>query len=57
MVVFRKYFVRQVRRIKAYIFIGYVAGNQQLYKYFKEAGFLLIFKPVLNTRTKNQKKW
>ena len=38
--------------IKAYIFIGYVPENTNLYKSLQEAGFILIFKPVLKIREK-----
>lgn len=31
----------------AYIFIGYVSGNQDLYSSLQKAGYVLIFKPVL----------
>ncbi len=32
---------------KAYLFIGYVAGNESLYAYLQKAGYILIFKPTL----------
>jgi len=32
---------------KAYIFIGYVPWNQELYKSFQEIGYILVFKPIL----------
>jgi uncharacterized LabA/DUF88 family protein len=32
---------------KAYIFIGYVEGNQQMYKKLQEDGYIVIFKPTL----------
>ena len=53
---FRKYLTDKYRVTKAYMFIGYVAGNQQLYKYLQEAGFLLIFKPVLEYKDKKSKE-
>lgn len=31
----------------AYMFIGYIEGNGDLYKKLQEAGFICIFKPVL----------
>jgi len=34
---------------KAYLFIGYVAGNEALYTYLQQAGYILIFKPTLST--------
>ncbi|OGD83484.1 hypothetical protein A2572_00260 [Candidatus Collierbacteria bacterium RIFOXYD1_FULL_40_9] len=53
---FRKYLADKYGVTKAYMFIGYVAGNQQLYKYLQEAGFLLIFKPVLEYKDKKSKE-
>lgn len=32
---------------KAYLFMGYLDGNQQLYKKLQEDGFIVIFKPTL----------
>lgn len=32
---------------KAYLFIGQVAGNELLYAYLQESGYILIFKPTL----------
>ena len=32
---------------KAYMFLGYLAENQKLYKSLQEAGFILIFRPIL----------
>ena len=32
---------------RAYIFIGFVAGNQELYDKLQEAGFFLKFKPTI----------
>ena len=37
-----KYHVR-----KAYLFIGYIEGNNRLYATLQEAGFICIFKPTL----------
>ncbi len=31
----------------AYIFIGYVPGNQDLYSYLQKNGYLLVFKPTI----------
>ena len=41
-----KYFVE-----KAYIFIGHVAGNEALYAFLQECGYILIFKPTLYHRS------
>lgn len=32
---------------KPFIFIGYIPENQSLYTYLQEAGYIVIFKPVL----------
>ncbi len=34
--------------IKAYLFIGQVAGNESLYTFLQESGYVLIFKPTLH---------
>lgn len=44
---FRNYLRTKYKVSKAYIFIGYVPTNTSLYKRLQEAGFILIFKPVL----------
>lgn len=35
---------------KAYLFIGYLAGNESLYTYLQNAGYLIVFKPTLEYR-------
>lgn len=47
---FRKYLAEKYAVAKAYIFIGYVARNQLLYKSLQERGYVLIFKPTLETK-------
>ncbi|MFA7252715.1 MAG: NYN domain-containing protein [Candidatus Paceibacterota bacterium] len=37
-----KYFVS-----KAYLFIGYKLGNESLYSFLQEAGYICVFKPTL----------
>ncbi len=32
---------------KAFLFIGYVPGNESLYTYLQKAGYIVIFKPTL----------
>lgn len=44
---FRIYLKDKYKVEKAYIFIGYVPENQELYKFLQECGFILIFKPIL----------
>lgn len=35
---------------KAFIFIGYVSGNESLYTYLQKAGYIVIFKPTLEIK-------
>lgn len=44
---FRQYLRNKYNVIKAYLFIGQVAGNESLYAFLQECGFILIFKPTL----------
>jgi len=43
---FRKYLRDKYHIIKAFLFIGYVPQNQDLYKSLQDDGFILIFKPT-----------
>lgn len=44
---FRIYLKEKYGVEKAYLFIGYLPENQDLYKSLQESGYVLIFKPVL----------
>lgn len=44
---FRIYLRDKYNVSKAFLFIGYVAGNSQLYLRLQEAGYICIFKPTL----------
>lgn len=44
---FRVYLKEHYKVTTAYIFIGYIEGNNELYTRFQKAGFICIFKPVL----------
>ncbi|MCX6751200.1 MAG: NYN domain-containing protein [Candidatus Nomurabacteria bacterium] len=44
---FRVYLKDKYNVSKAFLFIGYVEGNNDLYKSLQEAGFICIFKPTL----------
>ena len=48
---FRQYLRNKYGVIKAYLFIGQVAGNESLYAFLQESGYILIFKPTLYHRT------
>ena len=41
---------------KAFLFIGYVVGNQTLYTYLQEAGYICIFKPTMEIKENNEIK-
>lgn len=44
---FRKYLKDKYSAHTAYLFIGYIASNQILYLKLQNAGYVLIFKPVV----------
>ncbi len=44
---FRIYLDRKYKVRKAFLFIGFIPTNQDLYTSLQNAGFILIFKPVL----------
>ena len=44
---FRIYLKDKYNISKAFLFIGYIEGNNDLYKSLQEAGFICIFKPTL----------
>lgn len=44
---FRKYLQDKYNINKAYLFIGYVAENQNMYTQLQKNGFILVFKPTL----------
>jgi len=44
---FRVYLKEKYAVTNAYLFIGYIEGNSELYKSLQEAGFICIFKPTL----------
>ena len=46
---FRVYLKDKYHVSKAYLFIGYVAGNQALNTYLQQAGYIGIFKPTLSS--------
>ena len=40
---------------KAFLFVGYVPGNEALYTFLQKAGFIVIFKPTLEYRKQGKK--
>jgi len=51
---FRKFLEDKYGVKKAFLFIGYVEGNQKLYTYLQESGYICVFKPTLAVK-KNKK--
>jgi uncharacterized LabA/DUF88 family protein len=44
---FRIYLLEKYAVEKAFLFLGYVDGNQDMYTRLQEEGFILVFKPTL----------
>ncbi len=44
---FRVYLKEKYNVSVAYLFLGYMPGNQDLYSFLQKAGYVLIFKPTL----------
>lgn len=44
---FRRHLLETFSVVKAFLFIGYIPGNQQLYTCLQKYGFILVFKPTL----------
>lgn len=51
---FRVYLKDKYHAEKAFLFIGYMVGNQSLYTSLQKAGYILIFKPVLEVKEKRK---
>ena len=47
---FRIYLKEKHKVKKAYLFIGYLPENQELYRSLQKFGYVLIFKPVMMTK-------
>lgn len=48
---FRKFLLDDYGVTQAYMFIGYMAENEQLYEYMHELGYLIVLKPTLDITT------
>lgn len=44
---FKKYLEEKYRVSKAFLFIGYIEGNNSLYISLQQAGFICVFRPTL----------
>jgi uncharacterized LabA/DUF88 family protein len=47
---FRQYLRNKYNVSKSYLFIGQVTGNELLYTFLQECGYILIFKPTLERK-------
>jgi len=47
---FRRYLKDKFRVEKAFLFIGYIKKNEKLYRFLKQSGYQLVFKPTNNKR-------
>jgi uncharacterized LabA/DUF88 family protein len=52
---FRRYLQDKYNVTKAFLFIGYVAQNQDLYINLQQYGYILVFKPTLELKNKKVK--
>lgn len=47
---FRQYLKDKYKVQKAYLFIGYIAGNESFYTSLQNKGYVLVFKPTLQNK-------
>ena len=47
---FRVYLAEKYGVTKAFLFIGFIPENQPLYTFLQQAGFICVFKPVLQAK-------
>ena len=47
---FRIYLRQRFRVKKAFIFIGYIESNQRLYEFLENAGYILVYKPTIESK-------
>lgn len=50
---FRQFLLDKYNVTKAYMFIGYMSENEQLYEYMHELGFLVVLKPTIDISNKS----
>ncbi|SRR3989344_2465958 len=51
---FRVYLQDKYRVENAFLFIGYVSGNEALYTFLQKSGYIVIFKPTLEYKKKGK---
>lgn len=53
---FRQYLKDKYKVTKTFLFIGFIPKNRNLYQFLKQSGYLLIFKPIVESHFKNKIK-
>lgn len=53
---FREYLRKEYDVSHAYMFIGYMSENEQLYEYMHELGFLVVLKPTVDVTSPGEGK-
>ena len=51
---FRVYLKDKYKVKKAFLFIGYFPGNESLYTYLQEAGYILVLKPTMKIKKEDK---
>lgn len=51
---FRIYLKDKYQVEKAFLFIGYVEGNERLYTFLQSGGYIVVFKPTLAVKKRNK---
>lgn len=53
---FREYLRKEYGVSQAYMFIGYMSENEQLYEYMHDLGYLVVLKPTVDVTTSSDSK-
>ena len=51
---FNRYLKDKFKVQKAILFIGFVKGNEKLYKFLKNSGYSIVFKPTIGYKSKGK---
>lgn len=53
---FREFLLKKYGVTKAYMFIGYIAENEDMYNQLHEAGYLIVLKPTVDTSSNDESR-
>lgn len=53
---FREFLAKKYGVTKAFMFIGYIAENEDMYNQLHEAGYLIVLKPTVDTSNNDESK-